>query len=240
MPTTPARITILAHGTRGDAQPGIALGKGLAARGHTVTVLASAGFETWIRGHGLHAAPSSVDVQALMATDAGQEWSERGNNPLAQLRVMRHLLDQFGLDMANDCLRRLPGRGPDHLPVHHHDLWHLHRRKAGHAPHGPAFAAPRGRHPLRRGHDERTPAHPQKLDQLSLWQSRHPARRVVDLRQQRQPFPPDHPRSAPPNPIRERGPASPRPLHPLLQPPRRAPGPGLAEQCADHGLSFFG
>ncbi|MBP7964115.1 MAG: glycosyltransferase family 1 protein [Caldilineaceae bacterium] len=105
----PARITILAHGTRGDAQPGIALGKGLAARGHTVTVLASAGFEPWIRGHGLHAAPSSVDVQALMATDAGQAWSERGNKPLAQLRVMRHMLDQYGLDMANDAYAACQG-----------------------------------------------------------------------------------------------------------------------------------
>lgn len=109
MPTAPARITILAHGTRGDAQPGIALGKGLAARGHTVTVLASAGFEAWIRGHGLEAAPSSVDVQALMATDAGQEWSERGNNPLAQLRVMRQLLDQHGLEMANDAYAACQG-----------------------------------------------------------------------------------------------------------------------------------
>ncbi len=175
-----------------------------------------------------------------MATDAGQEWSERGNNPLAQLRVMRHLLDQYGLDMANDAYAAC--QGADLIISQFTTMIYgtSIAEKLG-TPHmvqllQPPVVATRSW----RGHDERTPAHPQKLAQLSLWQTRHPARGVVDLRQQRQPFPPDHPRSAPPNPIRERGPASARPLHPLLQPPRRAPGPGLAEQCADHGLSFFG
>lgn len=47
-----ARITIIAFGTRGDAQPAIALGKGLQA---------GANFQTWIAGHGLETAVALIN-----------------------------------------------------------------------------------------------------------------------------------------------------------------------------------
>ena len=61
------RVTIVAGGTRGDAQPAIALGRSLQGAGYRVRLLAAAGFRTWIEGHGLESAPSAVDMQALMA-----------------------------------------------------------------------------------------------------------------------------------------------------------------------------
>lgn len=91
-----ARITIIAIGTRGDAQPAVALGKGLQSRGHYVRVLAGANFSDWIAEHGLDPAASSVDIQALMESEDGQEWVERGHNPIVQTRLMKKLVDQTG------------------------------------------------------------------------------------------------------------------------------------------------
>jgi UDP:flavonoid glycosyltransferase YjiC (YdhE family) len=89
------RITIIASGTRGDVQPAIALGVALRAAGYRVRLLAGSGFRGWIEGHGLEAAPSEVDMEALMASHDGRAWVERGHDPLAQLRLMRRLLDRF-------------------------------------------------------------------------------------------------------------------------------------------------
>ena len=47
------RVFILTFGSRGDVQPYVALGKGLQAAGHAVTVCTSASFEPFIAAHGL-------------------------------------------------------------------------------------------------------------------------------------------------------------------------------------------
>jgi len=60
------RITCLTIGSRGDVQPFIALGKGLIAEGHTVTIATHAEFEDWIRSHGIGFAPVAGDPAQLM------------------------------------------------------------------------------------------------------------------------------------------------------------------------------
>ena len=97
------RFTCIAFGTRGDAQPAIALGRALQAGGHAVRLVASAHFKDWIEGYGLEAAPSQVDIQALMASEGGQDWAERGTNQLEQSRLMRRLMGQVGLTMMQDA-----------------------------------------------------------------------------------------------------------------------------------------
>lgn len=47
------RFTLLTIGSRGDVQPYIALGKGLQAEGHIVTIATHAEFREWIEKHGL-------------------------------------------------------------------------------------------------------------------------------------------------------------------------------------------
>ncbi len=96
-------ITMLAFGTRGDVQPAIALGKALKAKGHHVRLAASANFKNWIEGHGLEATASSVDIQAVMDSEGGREWAERGNDPIQQMRIMKRLLDRHGLDMISSA-----------------------------------------------------------------------------------------------------------------------------------------
>ncbi len=97
------RITILASGTRGDVQPAIALGKALVRDGYAVRLLASSGSREWIEGHGLEAAPSEVDMQAVMASEGGQAWVERGHDQLAQQRLMRDLFARFGPQLIREA-----------------------------------------------------------------------------------------------------------------------------------------
>jgi sterol 3beta-glucosyltransferase len=103
------QMTIIAYGTRGDVQPALALGRALRARGHSVRLLASQPFKDWIEGIGLTAVPARVDVQALMTGELGNEWAEIGNQPLKQMRLMKRMLDQYGLAMMQDAWQGCQG-----------------------------------------------------------------------------------------------------------------------------------
>lgn len=96
------RLTIIANGTRGDVQPAIAVGRALLDAGYAVRVLAAAGFREWIEAHGLETAPSAIDMEAVMRSERGRRWVERGRNPLAEVRVMRELLDQHGPQLVRE------------------------------------------------------------------------------------------------------------------------------------------
>jgi sterol 3beta-glucosyltransferase len=60
------KITILAHGSRGDVQPYLALALGLACRGHQVRMAAPEMFRAWIESCGLAFAPLAGDPRRLM------------------------------------------------------------------------------------------------------------------------------------------------------------------------------
>jgi len=102
-------IAILAIGTRGDAQPALALGKALAARGHRVRMLVGANFTRWVEGHGLEAAASKLDMQAIMEGESGRDWVEKGNSPFAQMRALQRLIDETGWDMLSDTYEACRG-----------------------------------------------------------------------------------------------------------------------------------
>jgi sterol 3beta-glucosyltransferase len=60
------RITILAHGSRGDVQPYVALGVGLQRAGHTVRLAAPRLFESFVTEYGLEFATLAGDPTQLM------------------------------------------------------------------------------------------------------------------------------------------------------------------------------
>lgn len=62
------RIAILTWGTRGDVQPYLALAKGLAARGHAVSLAAPDNFQPWIESHGVAFRGMGADLEALLQT----------------------------------------------------------------------------------------------------------------------------------------------------------------------------
>ena len=104
-----SNITIIAYGTRGDVQPALALGTALQARGHGVRLLAGANFGAWIKQHGVTPMPATVDMQAIMAGPDGQEWVERGHNPLVQMRLMKRLIERTGWSMMIDAWQASQG-----------------------------------------------------------------------------------------------------------------------------------
>ncbi|HNT75160.1 MAG TPA: glycosyltransferase [Anaerolineae bacterium] len=65
MMKTGARTTILVFGTRGEVQPLIALGRGLQAAGHTVTLVTQADFYDFVTEHGLLCVPIHFDLRQL-------------------------------------------------------------------------------------------------------------------------------------------------------------------------------
>jgi len=97
------RITIIAFGTRGDVQPAVALGKALKAEGHSIRILAGANFKNWIERHGLEAIASQIDIQAVMESELGREWTEKGSNVLMQMRVVKKLLKHTGWQTMTDA-----------------------------------------------------------------------------------------------------------------------------------------
>ena len=59
------RFTILAHGSRGDVQPYVALGRGLRQAGHRVRLACPARFEQMVVDNGLEFAPLAGDPTTL-------------------------------------------------------------------------------------------------------------------------------------------------------------------------------
>lgn len=66
------RITILTTGSRGDIQPFIALGQGLKQAGYQVKLATHDTFQEMAQQYGLEFAAIAGDVQAMMASEAGQ------------------------------------------------------------------------------------------------------------------------------------------------------------------------
>ena len=82
------RVTITTSGSRGAVQPYVALGSGLKAAGHEVSIAAQGHFEGFVRARGLGFSPISGDPFQLVAG-----LLEEGNNPLAFARRFRRILE---------------------------------------------------------------------------------------------------------------------------------------------------
>ncbi|MFT7868094.1 MULTISPECIES: glycosyltransferase [Amycolatopsis] len=94
-------VVIVAPGSRGDVQPCVALGRGLAAAGDRVRVLAAPGFRSLVESHGLGFAPLSADPATILGSAAGQAWTAGPRRRfLSGLRaVLRPVLDRLLADV---------------------------------------------------------------------------------------------------------------------------------------------
>ncbi|MDX1415107.1 MAG: glycosyltransferase [Candidatus Promineifilaceae bacterium] len=66
------KIFINTFGSRGDVQPYVALGQGLAAQGHEVTVCTASTFESFITENGLNYGYMTAELLQLIDTDIGR------------------------------------------------------------------------------------------------------------------------------------------------------------------------
>ncbi|MBT0962817.1 glycosyltransferase [Denitromonas iodatirespirans] len=106
-------IFIATYGSRGDVQPYIALGKGLQAAGHEVTLATSERFREEVEAHGLHFGYMNDTMLAILDTDQGREMLENTRSAFAvvkrtfsmmkQVGPLQRRLLQEGWDAARQC-----------------------------------------------------------------------------------------------------------------------------------------
>lgn len=105
------RILLLAWGSRGDVDPFLALGHGLRAAGHEVTVAAPTDFAARARAAGLGFAPFAASVAELTRTDLGRRWlGGTARTPVGELRLMREATVLAADAVADTLLRATPGQ----------------------------------------------------------------------------------------------------------------------------------
>ena len=88
-------ILILTFGSRGDVQPYVALGKGLKARGHTVTVCTCSRFESFVTNYGLIYAHGADDLLKLLDSVEGRNAMEDTNGFFGSLKTMRKMMKRI-------------------------------------------------------------------------------------------------------------------------------------------------
>jgi UDP:flavonoid glycosyltransferase YjiC (YdhE family) len=72
-------ITVLAHGSRGDVQPYVALARGLQNAGHSVRLAANTNFATLASDHGLEFFPLKLDSFAFAQEESTRKWLDSNN-----------------------------------------------------------------------------------------------------------------------------------------------------------------
>lgn len=85
---SPARLTILVVGTFGDVMPLLAVGAGLRAAGHRVTVATNELYENEVRALGLDYACITVNPVTVMESAGGLGWLRSQSNPVKTVRSM--------------------------------------------------------------------------------------------------------------------------------------------------------
>lgn len=97
-PQTPhplLQLTVVTAGSRGDIQPYLALGLGLARAGHAVRVATHEAFRELVTGHGFDFAPVAGDPRAILSSAAADAWLASGRNR-SMLAFARELRRQAG------------------------------------------------------------------------------------------------------------------------------------------------
>jgi len=93
-------ISILAAGTRGDAQPPAMLCRELAKRGHEVRFIAQAEFANMVEGSDVVLKPLPGDLHAELMGAGTQKFFSEGGNPLAFLRWFYDTAKKFNTQLT--------------------------------------------------------------------------------------------------------------------------------------------
>lgn len=86
------KVLIITLGTRGDVQPYIALGKGLKAAGHEVTLCACSSFESFITEHGLSYAYMNDEIIQMIQSSTGGAIVEDADSLFGMFKVYLRLM----------------------------------------------------------------------------------------------------------------------------------------------------
>lgn len=89
------RILMVAWGSRGDVAPFVALGRGLAAAGHEVTIAAADGFGELVTGAGLHYRPFAISLDDRNTDPVILNWLAGSTSLRTELQHMRAAAERF-------------------------------------------------------------------------------------------------------------------------------------------------
>jgi sterol 3beta-glucosyltransferase len=95
-------LVIVTVGTRGDAQPYVAVGKALVALGHRVTLATHEDHRELCEAHGLSFRPVCGRFRELMATPAGARWLTSGASIGKYLAAFRELYEPVAASWTAD------------------------------------------------------------------------------------------------------------------------------------------
>ena len=103
------RVTIIAVGSRGDAQPYVALGRGFRDAGHAVTIASHETFRGLVTGRGLAFASLAGDPEAIL--DSADRWLASGHmSDLASvIRTMKRQVIPLFSELLADYWRVAQG-----------------------------------------------------------------------------------------------------------------------------------
>ncbi|MDQ7991391.1 MAG: glycosyltransferase [Propionicimonas sp.] len=102
------RVLMVGWGSRGDVQPYVALGRGLAAAGHEVTIAAARDFEPMVTGAGLGFAPFAISLGDDLDDPVVRRWLTGSTGPREELRHLRAAVDAFAPVFADGLAAALP------------------------------------------------------------------------------------------------------------------------------------
>ncbi|UCC11951.1 MAG: glycosyltransferase family 1 protein [candidate division WOR-3 bacterium] len=92
-------IVLLPVGSRGDVQPFMALGLGLQAAGHRVTIVTHEEFKPSVLEHGVEYGYLPGNIQKLIGSEHGQSWLQSGENIVAFMlrypRMLNSVMNEF-------------------------------------------------------------------------------------------------------------------------------------------------
>jgi sterol 3beta-glucosyltransferase len=114
-------IFILTAGSRGDVQPYVALGTGLKAAGHSVTICTCSSFESFITDHNLNYGYMNDDFIKLVDSEAGRKAMESGSNVFGLIKTTLTLLKEakaLNREMLKDSWRAAQAAKPDLVIFH--------------------------------------------------------------------------------------------------------------------------
>jgi sterol 3beta-glucosyltransferase len=122
-------VFIVTIGSRGDVQPFVALGKGLKAAGHKVTLCTSSSFEPFVSSHGLDYGYMTDELLKLMGSDAGRNAMENTNGILGSIKTMIKLMKEakpINRQMLKDSWEAAQAVEPDIVLFHPKALGGVH------------------------------------------------------------------------------------------------------------------
>lgn len=102
-------ITMVAVGSRGDIQPSVALGSGLQAAGHRVTVATHSTFAPLVRSRALEFALLRTNPRAMFEGDTARMWAESGRNVAQFFRGFAKVADQIQDQLFRDTWEACQG-----------------------------------------------------------------------------------------------------------------------------------